>query len=123
MGGIELDLREAEFEDMEVTINASCWMGGIEIIVPGGSERPGARLRLHGRLLRHARPAPVDPDAPTVHVSGFAFMGGVDVKRKAPGSRRGASCSATGTVTTAIPGARSRAETLARGPACPAPTP
>ncbi len=83
MGGIELDLREAEFEDMEVTINASCWMGGIEIIVP-----EGLNVQVHGFGFMggySGSPAgPIDPAAPTVHVKGFAFMGGVDVKRKGP---------------------------------------
>ena len=81
MGGIELDLREAEFEDREVTINASCLMGGIEIIVP-----EGLNVQVHGFGFMggySGTPAgPVDPDAPTVHVRGFALMGGVDVKRK-----------------------------------------
>ncbi|WP_194911345.1 DUF1707 SHOCT-like domain-containing protein [Catenulispora rubra] len=83
MGGIELDLREAEFEDMEVTINASCVMGGIEITVP-----EGLNVQVHGFGFMGGYSGtpvgPVDPDAPTVHVRGFAFMGGVDVKRKAP---------------------------------------
>jgi len=83
MGGIELDLREAEFEDMEVTINASCLMGGIGIIVP-----EGLNVQVHGLGFMggySGTPAgPVDPDSPTVHVRGFAMMGGVDVKRKGP---------------------------------------
>jgi hypothetical protein len=83
MGGIVLDLREAEFEDMEVSINASCWMGGIEVLVP-----EGLNVQVHGFGFMggySGSPAgPVDPNAPTVHVKGFAFMGGVDVKRKAP---------------------------------------
>lgn len=83
MGGIELDLREAEFEDMEVTIYASCWMAGIEILVP-----EGLNVQVHGFGFMggySSTPAgEVDPDAPVVHVKGFAFMGGVDVKRKPP---------------------------------------
>lgn len=81
MGGIELDLREAEFEDMEVTINASCLMGGIEIIVP-----EGLNVVVHGFGFMGgyagSPSGPVDPEAPTLHVKGFAMMGGVDVKRK-----------------------------------------
>jgi hypothetical protein len=81
MGGIELDLREAEFEDTEVTINASCLMGGIGIIVP-----EGLNVQVHGFGFMggySGTPAgPVDPDSPTVHIRGFAMMGGVDVKRK-----------------------------------------
>src|SRR5262249_58120637 len=34
MGGVELDLREAQFSEPEVTIHAYTLMGGIEIIVP-----------------------------------------------------------------------------------------
>jgi hypothetical protein len=83
MGGIELDLREAEFEDREVTINASCLMGGIAIIVP-----EGLNVQVHGFGFMggySGTPAgPVDPGSPTVHIRGFAMMGGVDVKRKAP---------------------------------------
>ncbi|MBS2538319.1 DUF1707 and DUF2154 domain-containing protein [Catenulispora sp. NF23] len=82
MGGIELDLREAEYEDREVTINASCIMGGIEIIVPDG-----LNVQVHGFGFMGGYSGtpigPVDPDAPTLHVRGFALMGGVDVKRKA----------------------------------------
>ena len=88
MGGVELDLREAEFEDTEVTINASCWMGGIAITVP-----EGLNVQVHGFGFMggySGSPAgPVDPDAPTVHIRGFAFMGGVDVKRKPPRQPKG----------------------------------
>jgi hypothetical protein len=88
MGGIELDLREAEFEDMEVTIYASCWMGGVEIIVP-----EGLNVQVHGFGFMGGYSGspvgPIDPDAPTVHVKGFAFMGGVDVRRKPPRQPKG----------------------------------
>jgi hypothetical protein len=81
MGGIELDLREADFEDMEVTINASAWMGGISIVVP-----EGLNVHVHGfGFMGGYSGTPggeVDPTAPTVHIRGFAFMAGVDVKRK-----------------------------------------
>jgi hypothetical protein len=87
MGGIVLDLREAEFEDTEVTINASCWMGGVEIIVP-----EGLNVQVHGFGFMGGYSGspvgPIDPAAPTVHVKGFAFMGGVDVKRRAPRQSR-----------------------------------
>lgn len=83
MGGIELDLREAEFEDTEVTINASCLMGGIAITVP-----EGLNVQVHGFGFMGGYSGtpvgPVDPGAPTVHIRGFAMMGGVDVKRKGP---------------------------------------
>ncbi|NUR63230.1 MAG: DUF1707 and DUF2154 domain-containing protein [Catenulispora sp.] len=81
MGGIELDLRDADFEDMEVTIKASTWMGGIGIIVP-----EGLNVHVHGFGFMGAYSGTpggeADPTAPTVHIRGFAFMGAVDVKRK-----------------------------------------
>jgi hypothetical protein len=83
MGGIELDLREAQFEDGEVTIFAACWMGGIEIIVP-----EGLNVQVHGMGFMGgysgSPPGEIDPSSPTVHVKGFAFMGGVSVERKPP---------------------------------------
>jgi hypothetical protein len=88
MGGIELDLREAHFEDDEVTIFAACWMGGIEITVP-----EGLNVQVHGIGFMggySGTPAgEIDPSAPTVHVKGFAFMGGVSVKRKPPRQPKG----------------------------------
>lgn len=83
MGGIVLDLREAQFEGMEATINASCIMGGIEILVP-----EGLNVQVHGFGFMggysHSPSGEVDPNAPTVHIRGLALMGGVDVKRKDP---------------------------------------
>jgi len=88
MGGIELDLREASFEDMEVTINASCIMGGIGIIVP-----EGLNVHVHGFGFMGgyggAPAGPVDPTAPTVHIKGLALMGGVGVERKPPKRPKG----------------------------------
>jgi hypothetical protein len=83
MGGIVLDLREAEFEANEVVITACAWMAGIEIIVP-----EGLNVQVHGLGFMGGYQGPagteVDPDSPTVHVKGFAFMAGVDVKRRGP---------------------------------------
>lgn len=88
MGGIVLDLREAQFEDREVTIVAACWMGGIEIIVPDG-----LNVQVHGFGFMGGYsgnpPGEVDPNSPVVHVKGFAFMAGVDVKRRGPKKPRG----------------------------------
>jgi hypothetical protein len=83
MGGIELDLREAQFEDNEVTIFAACWMGGIDITVPEGLNVQVNGIGFMGGYS--GTPAgEVDPNSPTVHVKGFAFMGGVSVRRKPP---------------------------------------
>ncbi len=85
MGGGQLDLTQARFAAQECTIQLFAFMGGIEVIVPeditvrvtglgfmGGFDHKGA----------HEGP----PGAPVVTVSGFAMMGGVDVR---PPKRRG----------------------------------
>ncbi|MFI1829990.1 DUF1707 domain-containing protein [Streptomyces sp. NPDC020412] len=83
MGGGELDLREAHFEDREVVIRCFAVMGGIDVIVPpelnvevngfgfmGGFDESGSDEALP------------DPAAPRVRITGFALMGGIDVRRK-----------------------------------------
>ena len=109
MGGIELDLREADFEDMEVTINASTWMGGISIVVP-----EGLNVHVHGFGFMGAYSGTpggeVDPSAPTVHVKGFAFMGGVDVKRRPPKGAKGPKGALGATGVTGAAGAAEAAE-------------
>jgi hypothetical protein len=85
MGGGDVDLREARFEDREVVIRCFTLMGGIDVIVP-----PEVNLQVNGIGLMGAfdevstADADEDPDpsAPTVRVVGFALMGGVDVRRK-----------------------------------------
>ena len=84
MGGIGLDLREAELSGPVTDIYVFAMMGGVEIIVP-----PDVRLESDGFAIMGGfedqlkEPALRDPDAPLIRVHGFAFMGGV-VARVAP---------------------------------------
>jgi len=84
MGGIGLDLREAELSGPVTDIYVFAMMGGVEIIVP-----PDVRLESDGFAIMGGfedqlkEPASRDPDAPLIRVHGFAFMGGV-VARVAP---------------------------------------
>jgi hypothetical protein len=87
MGGIELDLREAQFSEPEVTLHAYAVMGGIEITVPEDVEVDVSGLAFMGGFDHNASAAGV-PGAPRVRVLGFAFMGGVDVRRKPVKARR-----------------------------------
>jgi hypothetical protein len=87
MGGIELDLREAQFSEPEVTLHAYTVMGGIEITVPEDVEVDVSGLAFMGGFDHNAS-APGVPGAPRVRVLGFAFMGGVDVRRKPVKARR-----------------------------------
>jgi hypothetical protein len=83
MGGIEIDLTEARFEDAETTIQAFAFMGGIEIYVPediavqvNGTGFMGA---FENRAHNQAQPR---PGVPLVRVTGLAVWGGVEVKRR-----------------------------------------
>lgn len=81
MGGIELDLREAQFSEPEVTIHAYTLMGGIEITVPEDVDVDVSGIAFMGGFDHNAS-GPGVPGAPRVRVIGFALMGGVDVRRK-----------------------------------------
>jgi hypothetical protein len=81
MGGIELDLRQARFSEREVTIQAYAFMGGVEIIVDDDVEVDVSGIGFMG-AFEHGASGPGMPGAPLVRVTGFAFMGGVDVRRK-----------------------------------------
>ena len=88
MGGIELDLRQARFSEREVTIQAYTFMGGISIIAGDDIDVDVTGIGLMGGF-DHRGSGPGVPGAPRVRVTGFAFMGGVDVRRKRlPGTRR-----------------------------------
>jgi hypothetical protein len=86
MGGVELDLREAYLESGVTEIEIFALMGGALIRVP-----PDVRVEVDGSAFmggfeesRRGRPAErLPPDAPVLRVTGFALMGGVEVKASA----------------------------------------
>jgi Domain of unknown function (DUF1707)/Cell wall-active antibiotics response 4TMS YvqF len=83
MGGVQIDLTDARFEDAETTIQAFAMMGGIEIFVPdditvqvNGSGFMGAfDNKVHEQ-------AAARPGVPHVRITGFAFWGAVEVKHR-----------------------------------------
>jgi hypothetical protein len=80
MGGVVLDLTEATFEQPDSTINVFALMGGVEIRVPDDITVYVTGVGFMGAFEDKARvtgPA----GAPIVRVTGFAMMGGVEVKR------------------------------------------
>ena len=81
MGGGEIDMRDARFEDREVSIHIVAIMGGCEITVP---EDATVRVTGVGILgaFEHSDAGPGSPDGPVITVNGLAFMGGVNVKRR-----------------------------------------
>ncbi len=86
MGGAEVDLREAALPPDGVEIGVFAVWGGTEIIVP-----PDVRVDMGGLAIMGAfaqnRGYVQDPgpNAPTVRVTGFALMGGVEVIVRYPG--------------------------------------
>jgi hypothetical protein len=85
MGGIEIDLTQARFEDAETTIQAFAFMGGIEIYVPEDIAVQVNGVGFMGAFENHTQNQgqPV-PGAPLVKITGLAVWGGVDVKRRKP---------------------------------------
>ncbi|MFI1397748.1 DUF1707 domain-containing protein [Streptomyces sp. NPDC020681] len=81
MGGGELDLREARFEDRETVIRCFAIMGGVQITVPPDLNVEVSGIGFMGGFGESGEGDP-DPSAPRVKITGFALMGGVGVERK-----------------------------------------
>lgn len=81
MGGGEIDLREARFEDRDVVIRCFALMSGVQIIVPPDLETHVGGIGLMGGF-DHTGSADGDPAGPRVTVTGLALFGGVGVERK-----------------------------------------
>src|ERR1700722_7082630 len=90
LGGVELDFREATLPAGEITISGVCVLGGLEITVP-----PEMHVIDNGIAILGGREITSDsdesgrPGAPVLRISGFCFLGGVEVKRKARKGQRG----------------------------------
>jgi class 3 adenylate cyclase len=85
MGGVELDLRNAEIDGDEVVINALALMGGVEIYVPEGISVDFSALPLLGGTECKIADVPIIPGSPRIVVRAVAVMGGVEVySRKTP---------------------------------------
>lgn len=83
-GGVDLDLRQAVLSQREVTINVTCVFGGIDIKVPPGVRVINSVAAVFGGIDLPSDD-PLEPDAPVIRLTGVAFFGGVDVKRRPAG--------------------------------------
>ena len=87
MGGVELDLREAVLDPGGTEIDVLAVMGGVVVTVA-----PNVRLEAEGAAFMGGfedqlkLPASGDANAPLVRLTGFAFMGGVEVRVLEPGA-------------------------------------
>lgn len=85
MGGGEIDLREARFEDRDTVIRCFAIMGGMAVTVPPGLDVNVKGVGFMGGFGERGTAEssePVAPDSPRVTIVGFALMGGVDVEHK-----------------------------------------
>jgi hypothetical protein len=90
LGGVELDFREARLPAGEITISAACILGGLEITVPPEMQVIDNGIAiLGGREIAGDSDESVRPGAPVLRITGFCFLGGVEVKRKARKAQRG----------------------------------
>ena len=79
MGGVELDLREAQIRaGEEAIIDVFAWWGGVEIKVPSNWRIVGNVLPVMGAFEDNTHPS--GEPGPTLVIRGTAIMGGIDVK-------------------------------------------
>lgn len=83
MGGGELDMRRARFEEQTVKINVVAIMGGVEITVPDDANVQVQGIGIMG-AFDHVASSGGQSGGPTIIVTGVALMGGVEIKRKKP---------------------------------------
>jgi len=87
MGGVDIDLREAELAD-GCEILAIPVMGAVTVVVP-----EGVSVEMSGFALMGGNSGPDDkvlplPNSPVIRVRAFSLMGGVVVERKKARGRR-----------------------------------
>jgi hypothetical protein len=81
MGGGEIDMREARFEEQSVTLHLVAIMGGFEVTVPDDAMVHANGIGIMGDF-DHSASGGGAPGGPVITINGFALMGGVEVKRK-----------------------------------------
>ncbi len=84
MGGAELDFREAVLVEGVTELWIFAFMGGAQVIVPHDIHVETRGIGIMGGFSPLEQRAE-DPDAPTLRITGWAVMGGVEVKLKRAG--------------------------------------
>ena len=82
MGGVKLDLRDAETTRDEVTVEATALMGGVEIIAPRDWEVEVSGTSILGGFEdKRSFRTSAEKGRPRLIVTGTAIMGGVSIRR------------------------------------------
>ena len=87
MGGDEIDLRDAELEGGELTINLFALMGGSNVYVPDSVEVEVGGFSLMGGHEEVGSERPPRPNAPLIRIRVYALMGGATIYRLPPQAR------------------------------------
>lgn len=87
MGGVVLDLRDAEFESADTVITCHCVMGGVDVIVPDDIDIEVSGLGIMGEFAASREVTGVrrPGNGVRVRITGYAVMGGVGIERKERG--------------------------------------
>jgi hypothetical protein len=87
MGGDEIDLREAEIEGGELTLNLVAVMGGATIYIPDSIELDVGGFSLMGGNTEIGSERPPRPGAPVIKLRAWNLMGGATIYRVPPQAR------------------------------------
>ena len=87
MGGDEIDLRDAELEGGELTLNLFALMGGSNIYVPDSVEVEVGGFSIMGGHEEVGSERPSRPGAPLIRIRAYALMGGATIYRLPPQAR------------------------------------
>ena len=88
MGGDEIDLREAEIEGGELTLNLVAVMGGANVYIPDTVELDVGGFSLMGGNTEIGAERPPRPGAPVIRLRTWNLMGGATIFR-VPAQARG----------------------------------
>ena len=87
MGGDEIDLREAEIEGGELTINLVAVMGGATLYIPDSIELDVGGFSLMGGNTEIGSERLPRPGAPVIRLRAWNLMGGATIYRVPPQAR------------------------------------
>lgn len=82
-GGVNLDLRRVTPAPTGIGLDLMVVMGGVNLVVPEGW-RVASELKLGAAGFSDNTRTTADDDVPTVTLTGFVCMGGVNVEAKSP---------------------------------------